>query len=248
MRKNYYIDNIVVDIDRLQMLEQKVLNDFRTLVSRYGNDFTIGFSGGKDSVVVSHFAQQFGIYKGCCDYSFCFPKDKVEMKSIAKHLGLEIEFKNSLSDTWLQNNPKYIFPHGKDSSVFYSKRQQKSIKSFAKGHTGLVTGRRHEENQIKDMLYKTADGMYHFHPLANWKSKDIWGYIKWKKIPYLSIYDNELGQLEGATCWCNISRAKTPEENDCWRLIYNYDNDYFKNHLINHYQNAKAFYEKFIQK
>mgnify|MGYP003631377409 CR=1 FL=1 len=246
MRRNYHIENILVDINRLEMLEKQATFDFKNLVSKFGNDFVLGFSGGKDSVVVSHFASQFGINKGSCEYSFCFPKDKTEMKLIAKQMGLEIEFMDSLSDEWLLDNKKYIFPKGKDSSVFYLKRQQKSIKNFAKGHTGLITGRRHEENQIKDMLYKTVDGMYHFHPLANWNSKDIWGYIKWKKIPYLSIYDNELGQMEGATCWCNISRRKTPNEMDCWRLIYNYDNEYFKNHLMKHYTNARIFYEQFI--
>lgn len=247
MRVNYFIDRIELDIENLMRLESKAKDDFAQLVSKFGNDFILGFSGGKDSIVVSHFAKQFGITKGCCEYSFCFPRDKEQMVSISKQLGLDIEFFDSLSDAWLERNPKYIFPNTMDSGKFYSKRQQRTIKKYAKGHVGLITGRRHEENSIRDVLYKTADGLYNFHPLANWKSKDIWQYIKWKGLPYLSIYDSELGQLEGATPWCNISKTKTPNENDCWRLVYNYDNHFFKSHLVKYYKNAKQYYEKVVQ-
>ena len=248
MRKNYYIKDVLVDVPHLQELEAIAMFDFQTLINQWGSHWSIGFSAGKDSVVVAYLASQFGIVDGCCEESFCFPKDRKEMRLMAKKMGLNIQFRDSLSDDWLIDNPHFIFPYPKDSGLFYAKRQQRSIKSHAKGYVGLITGRRHEENSIPNKLYQTSDGLWNFHPIAKWKSEDIWGYIKWKQLPFLSIYESELGQLEGATPWCNISRKYTPNTNKCWALVYNHDKTYFLNHLINVYPQAKEFYEKHIRK
>jgi len=248
MRINYNLDNIEVDEQRMIVLERQALSDFNKLVAKHGNNFFLGFSAGKDSVVAAYFASKFGIKNGACDDSFCFPEDKLQMREIARAMNLNIKFDSFLTDTWLLKNPKYIFPFAKDSSVFYSKRQQKTIKHYAKGFTGLITGRRHQENFIKAEMYQTKDGMLHFHPLSKWKSEEVWAFIKWKKLPYLSIYSTPLGQQEGATCWCNISRAKTPKENDCWELVYQHDKNFFVNDLVKLYPQARIYYETIIQK
>tara|TARA_R110000796_G_scaffold21344_1_gene62872 strand:+ start:7999 stop:8748 length:750 start_codon:yes stop_codon:yes gene_type:complete len=248
LRKNFYIKDVLVDIPHLKRIEAKACFDFQKLIKEFGSSWSIGFSAGKDSVVVAHLASRFGIVDGCCEESFCFPKDRKEMRSIANQLGLNIEFRDSLSDKWLKDKPQYIFPYPKDSSLFYANRQQKSIKSHAQEYVGLITGRRHEENSIKSELYKTSNGLWNFHPIAKWRSEDIWGYIKWKELPFLSIYESELGQLEGATPWCNISRKYTPDTNKCWSLVYNHDKPYFLNHLVNVYPQANDFYEKHIRK
>ena len=246
MRLNYNIDNIKVDPERLKKLQDQVMLDFTNVTAAYGNDFCIGYSGGKDSVVVSYFATLFGIVHGACDASFCFPKDVVEMKEIASRLGLKVVFDSFLDDDWLLMNPKYIFPKGKDSSAFYGKRQQRTIIHHAKKHTGLITGRRHQENMVKSKVYKTKNGLINFHPIADWSSVDVWGFVKWKNLPLLSIYNTALGLQEGATPWCNISRTKTPNEDDCWKLIYDHDPIFFTTFLSKKYPQAKSWNERFL--
>lgn len=243
MRKNYSISNVVVDTNRLTQLENEAMALFESVVSKYGKNWLIAFSGGKDSVVIAHLARKFEISKGVCEESFCFPKDCLEFREMAKKMRLDVEYYNSLSDSWLSANSKYIFPIAKDSGVFYSKRQQATIKRKAKGYTGVITGRRTEENTVRSKLYQTKNGLWNFHPIAHWTTYDIWSYIKWRKLPYLSIYSTELGMLEGATPWCNISRAKIPSENKCWMMVYKHDPSYFTSHIINHYPQARKFYE-----
>lgn len=248
MRINYDINDIIVDEKRMIVLERQALSDFNSLVKNFGSNFLIGYSGGKDSVVVSYFALNFGINNAGCDDSFCFPEDKTQMREIAKLMNLNVKYGSFLNDDWLLENPKYIFPYGKDSGIFYSKRQQRTIKNFAKGFTGLITGRRHQENFVKSELYKTADGLINFHPLSNWRTEEIWSFIKWKNLPYLSIYSTPLGKQEGATPWCNIGRDKMPNKNDCWELVYQHDKDFFVNELVKLYPQARIYYETIIQK
>lgn len=239
-RSNYLPNEVTPAPKRVMSLRHGALVDIQTVFDQHGLDFIIAWSGGKDSIVVAHLLQEFGIKKALCEVSFCFPQDKVEYRKIGAHLGLDVTFSERLTDAWLKLHPQFIFPKMKVGKQFYALRQQAAIKEAAKGHTGYFTGRRTQENQVPAMAYTNKDGTVTVHPLRAWKSVEVWQYIRHFDLPFPSIYSTPLGRAEGATPWCNINTTKYTRE-QCWKMVYDHDPVFFRNHLAQNYGEAKKY-------
>lgn len=186
----------------------------------------IAFSGGKDSIVAAHIAKAHGISLSVCEISFCFPQSVTEFHAIAKHIGLSVEWSNRLDMAWLKRNQHLMFASLKAQGELYAKRQQATIKRTARkrGVTGIIYGRRREENTVRADLYQTADHVWHCHPLVDWSTANVWQYINDHGLPYPTLYDTPIGKLEGADPFIGVSAANAAKHGyNHFDLIHQYD-------------------------
>lgn len=205
-------------LEELQLQAMEIIKKFRSVSTRN----VIAYSGGKDSIVASFLAVKLGINKSISEVSFMFPKSMQEAHDIGLWLGLEMNKREGLSWEWLKKNQQYCAPPMSIQSGLYGKRQQKTVKNFAKKNdfTGVLYGRRRQENSVPSPLYKLKSGQWQCHPLWNWTTDDIWTFINLYEIPYPSLYSHEIGKKEGFTPY-----LLPPEHfnGNVWKAINNYD-------------------------
>lgn len=211
-----------VSASRLKKLEKESLQTLERLLKVSENNL-IAFSGGKDSLIVAHLAStHFGVKDAVIETSFMFTKSLQEARAIADHAGLELTERTRLTWDWLKRNQEYCAPPMKMQSKLYAIRQQMSVKSYAKdeGYTGVIYGRRIQENTVKSDLYQLKDGQHQCHPIRDWLTDDVWAYIERKGLPYPSLYNHEIGIKEGFTPF-----LLPPEHfnGNVWKAIYDYE-------------------------
>jgi len=180
----------------------------------------IAYSGGKDCIVISDICKDV-IKDGICDSSFHFKTSIEDIEKSVEHFGLNVTYDNSWENwDWLKLNQKYCACPPKLQSDIYRMRQQNTVKKFAKKnkYTGIVYGRRTEENTVRKSLYALSNGQWQCHPLRDWTTNDIWAYIYRHQLPYPRLYHHEVGQKEGFTPYLLIPESF---KNNCvWAPIY----------------------------
>lgn len=207
-------DRTVVGAIDLNLLHRKELASMSTLrqLKRLHPNAVIAFSGGKDSIVAAFLARRLGFSLAVCEESFCFTRQKADTRMIAKHLRLQVEYREILSWNFLSKSPKWIFPPLKEQGAMYGQRQQKSVKQYArtKGYEAIIYGRRTQENTVKSTLYSTKDWLVHCHPIRDWSTSEVWHFIRSHKLPYPDIYEHEIGMKEGNTPFVFVSPDNFP--------------------------------------
>lgn len=187
----------------------------------------LAFSGGKDSIVMAHIARQYmGLSEAVCEVSFAFRRDVDDYIAIGKALGLVCTYTERLDMAWLRQNQHLMFADLKQQGELYAKRQQATVRQHAAKHgfTGVVFGRRREENTVPKPLYQTKDGRWQCHPIYDWSTANVWQYIEQNGLPYPGIYDSPIGKLEGADPWVGVSMRHAAEHGlNGYDLIWQYD-------------------------
>ena len=186
----------------------------------------VAFSGGKDGIVCAHMVNHIvPDIPMVCETSFYYPEQIVDIKAIAKILRLNVVYRDSLSDEWLNKNKQMIFATDKAvRSKSFSVRQQATIKKFAKEINAQVTytGRRTEENTVKNELYNTKSNGYQCHPIRDWREHHIWEYFDMYKIPRPWIYSTEHGKTEGNSPFYSVNpKYHNNNLNKCWEIVEN---------------------------
>lgn len=212
-----------VDLSRLISAADDRLQELAAVSGRN----LLAFSGGKDSIVMAHLARRsLGASIAVCEVSFAFRRDVDDYTRIAKALGLRCRFEERLTMDWLRNNQHLMFADLKAQGELYAKRQQATVKNYAAKHgfTGVVFGRRREENTVPKWLYQTKDGRWQCHPIFDWSTANVWQYIDQNGLPYPGIYDTEIGNLEGADPWVGVSMKNASDHGlNGYDLIWDYD-------------------------
>mgnify|MGYP003679039813 CR=1 FL=1 len=183
----------------------------------------IAYSGGKDCIVMTDLVRKQGIKDAVCEMSFTFKMAQEDIKKSSKHFDLNLSYTNGMSWDFLRRNQEYCAPVIKLQSKVYTMRQQKSVKGFAKKnkYTGIVYGRRTEENTVRKPLYQLANGQWQCHPLRDWTLEDVWAYIYKFNLPYPRLYHTEIGNKEGFTPYLLI-----PQNFDnVWKAIFEVEPD-----------------------
>ncbi len=193
-----------------------------------GSKPLVAFSGGKDSIVVAHMANQLGVSNYVCETSFYFDKQLQSIKSIANHLGINPVYKNSLDLAWLYKNRDLIFSSDtKRRAWSFSVRQQRTVKRQAKliGAGIQIFGRRTEENSVKAAIYQTEHGLQ-CHPIRDWREQDVWEYFYKYGIPIPFIYSTEFGKIEGNAPFYTLNSKNCGGVNAAWKICSSIDPRY----------------------
>lgn len=223
MARHTYDRSIGQDPDAVYSPEK--LEESRRVLSSFIADHPralIAFSGGKDSIVAAHIAVQLGVRDAICETSFCFARQVQDFRASADQMGLNAVFKDSLSYEWLAKHPRWVMTPLKQQPTFYGLRQHRTIKTHARanGYTGIIYGRRIEENTVPAPIYQTVDGLSHCHPLRRWTTSEVWSYIHAHGLLFPDLYNHVIGRVEG-----NTPHNRLPPEHfpDPWPVIHSYD-------------------------
>ena len=202
-------------------LEKKAMYVLNKALSM-GNTPLVAFSGGKDSIVVTHMAARLGVQNYVCDISMTFKKQRENIKQIAELLGINVAYKEGVTMDWLKKNKHVLF--STDNAVrswSFSQRQQRTVKRQAKaiGADMQVFGRRTEENSVKSAIYTTKAGLQ-CHPIRDWKEADVWTYLERHNIPKPYMYTTALGKKEGNTPWHSVHPKRWGNDiENCWDAV-----------------------------
>ena len=217
-------------------------------ISKQGFKFIL-FSGGKDSIVVSHLARKMlGIQNAFNEDSCVPPYLKDEVKGIGDSLGLNVYYNTRL-------NPKNFVQHWKNQippkkwkpSDLDCIRHWLSIPEYAKrtSATMMIFGRRKQENTIpKPIYYKKNFKPLQVHPIWNWTWEDVWEYIELNNLQTPSCYRDGSKHL---LTWVSLAQKCFKETNSMkktYDVIYKHAPEYVKemakhDEMVNEYVKSK---------
>lgn len=185
----------------MSVLENKIESAKRILleasdIDKVNNNRCILYSGGKDSIVVSHLTREtLGINKAFCEYSLMSPIDVADIKRIGESLKLNVSYN-------CQIKPKDMVPLWNEygavprermpSHRFDALRHWVSIPNYMKsiGSSMMIFGRRNQENKIpKPIYYKKGTPALQVMPIWDWTTEEIWKYLKMNNLEYPSCYN-----------------------------------------------------------
>lgn len=182
--------------------------------------YFLGFSGGKDSIVVEHIAKRSGV-----KFTVYYSSTGIDPPEIAKFI------KRYHSDViWLRPEisfykgiMKYELPN-KFKRWCCKELKEKPSKKIPLKHR--IMGIRREES-----ARRAKRGAIHFQPklkvwvykpIFDWLEWEIWEYIERYKLPYCSLYDEGFDRLGCIICpWlCNQNSRKLKMNKDKWPKMY----------------------------
>jgi phosphoadenosine phosphosulfate reductase len=151
--------------------------------------YYLAFSGGKDSIVLKDLAERSGV-KHDCHYAVT-TIDPPELVRFIKRFHPDVKW----------DRPKMPFLRMLETRGFPIRQGRWCCAEYKEnwgvGRT-ILTGIRWEESKNRSnrrMVESCLGGGYksqakHFvHPIIDWSKEDIWSYIKERKLPYCSLYD-----------------------------------------------------------
>lgn len=169
----------------------------RALESGHG-DWSVGFSGGKDSTVVLHLARSLAPELPVCwmDDGWDYPETIQYITETEARLGIHVLRITSpvMSPFWRR------IPYPGDDPT-YAHPSDMEFDEWSRRYQSLIGLRSEESGARKALLkynapiyYSEAWGHWACCPLADWTWEDVWAYIVANDIPYNPVYD-KLGEL-----------------------------------------------------
>ena len=108
-------------------------------------------------------------------------------------------------------------------------RKVEPLQRALSGKKAWITGLRARQSTTRDGLpvqsFDASNGLEKFNPLADWREKEVWAYIKRHRVPYNALHDKFYPSIGCAPCTRAISvgediRAgrwwwESPESKEC---------------------------------
>jgi 3'-phosphoadenosine 5'-phosphosulfate sulfotransferase (PAPS reductase)/FAD synthetase len=162
--------------------ESAALNELRRVLSRHQRPL-ICYSGGKDSLVVSHMVRcQLGVTADVfSEVSVLFPEDEADVHEAARRLTMAPVFHKELVPERLAKVAHEFLPPAKGANTkLYFRRHLPAIdRHLRAGHYDLALfGRRRQENTVPSGYYRRTNWpTWSAHPLIDWDVSDVWAYL-----------------------------------------------------------------------
>jgi len=176
----------------------------------------VAWTGGKDSTVILHLIRE--IFNQQIPFKVLFNDSTIEFPEI-------YQFIKQLSNDW-QFNLITIKHSPQDLKKYHqakNKTQQtkiirlakiKAITKAVKKHQlkAIFSGIRWDEHPARsqEKYFSLRKNHTRIHPILHFTFKDIWRYIKQKKVPYVSLYDQGYKSLGEAPLTKPVS-SQAPE-------------------------------------
>lgn len=180
-------------------LVDATLASIEQVLAGYRNPL-VGYSGGKDGLVVHHLVNRVRPTPGYCEASFYFRQQVADIEATIDRLGFDVQVGHRLTYRWLADHSRFMFSDDNKLRQHDARlRQQTGVQLMARrgGHDLMVWGRRVETNTVPSVLYETRKGPQ-FHPIRDWTTEDVWRYIDEEiGIPRPWIYTTPFGPLSG---------------------------------------------------
>ena len=159
--------------------------------------YYLAFSGGKDSVVLKAIADMAGVKYDA--HMSLTTVDPPEVIKFIKQYHPDVIFEHPPVNMW-----KLIINHGMPPTrlIRYCCSELKETGGI---NRLVLTGIRWEESskrkerQMVD-LCRTDTRKRYLHPLIDWTEFEIWDFIREKKLPYCSLYDEGFKRIGCVMC------------------------------------------------
>jgi len=180
--------------------ENIALKELERVLARHKKPL-ICYSGGKDSLVVSHMVRrQLGVR---CDVisevSVLFPEDEHDVYAAAELLGINPAYHKELTPQRMAEVAHQFLPPAQHAnSRLYTLRHIPTINRHIKagGYDLALFGRRRQENTVPSGYYRRSQwNTWSAHPLIDWDVSDVWGYLDRHHVWRPRCYSNGAKQL-----------------------------------------------------
>lgn len=87
--------------------------------------------------------------------------------------------------------------------------------------TGVRAAQSDFRANMKFFEWDTQRGLVKFNPLLNWKTKDLWAYVKEHQVPYNKLHDQHFPSIGCAPCTRAIAVGEDERAGRWWWESYN---------------------------
>ncbi|MEY4575964.1 MAG: hypothetical protein RL701_667 [Pseudomonadota bacterium] len=192
-------ENLVAEFAQLEPQDT-----LRRLLTRFGKDCALAFSGAEDVVLIdmaAHSGLDFSVF--CLDTGRLHPETYRFVDKVRAHYGIEIELYSpqaALLQPFVRRKGLFSFyedGHGECCGI----RKIDSIKRALLNYRGWVTGQRRDQSpdtRASVPILQVDAGntgkagaglLLKANPLANWSSAQVWGYIRERSVPYNTLHE-----------------------------------------------------------
>jgi phosphoadenosine phosphosulfate reductase len=185
-----------------QLVSATPQDSLRFLLSRFGEECAIAFSGAEDVALIDMAARsglRYSVF--CLDTGRLHPETYRFIDKVRVHYGVEISLFSA------QAEPLQAFVRKKGLFSFYEDghseccgvRKVEPLRRALAGYRAWVTGQRRDQSPTRaEVAVLQADSnqgkpgggvLLKCNPLANWTSAQVWAYIREHNVPYNELHD-----------------------------------------------------------
>ena len=99
-------------------------------------------------------------------------------------------------------------------------RKVEPLRRALTGKRAWITGMRAQQAASREGLpvqfFDEANGLEKFNPLADWTEKEVWGYIKQRKVPFNALHEKHYPSIGCAPCTRAISVGEDIRSGRWW--------------------------------
>lgn len=201
-------DAVEANGEYLGRLEERALSEIRSVIAqRPGLPLTVSFSGGKDSLVALELARRVRSQPAILfsNTGLEYPETVQHIRSLASEKKLRLLEKGAGESFW-ENLPVFGLP-AKDfrwcCKVCKLAPMTELLVENYPGGVLTVEGRRRRESFSRQGIQLVEEspfvpGQVNIEPIREWNALEIWLYIRWRRLPYNPLYDEDMDRIG---CW-----------------------------------------------
>lgn len=185
-----------------------------------------GWSGGKDSQVLSYLMNQAGI--DTCVLGMTIGLEWPAMLAwLTDHMPIACDVIAAPLDLpWLASHPDMLFPQGTDGPKWFTLVQHKAQAAYfhREAVDMLALGRRRADGNYIGRKgadrYTNASGVTRWSPLADWTHEQVFALIDREAIPMPPCYQWPRGYQVGTGAWPARQWTLSPDQGfeECWTI------------------------------